>query len=221
MGLLLLLSIVSWFLIFRKRSVLGRARREAEAFEDRFWKGRDLNTLYNRVTARGYVPTGMELIFESGYTEFARLRRQQGMEPMALVEGAQRAMRVVFQREMDRLEHHLPTLATIGSVSPYIGLFGTVWGIMHSFHGLAEVQQATLQMVAPGISEALIATAMGLFAAIPAVMAYNGYASEIDRLGVRYDTFLDEFTSVLQRQAYTPSTAAPVQPVAQAPLQGV
>ncbi len=218
MALLVMMSLVSWFLILRKRGMLRRARRDADMFEDRFWRGRDLNSLYNRVTAREYDPSGLETIFESGYTEFARLRRQPGMDPGVLVEGAQRAMRVALQREMDELEQHLPTLATVGSVSPYIGLFGTVWGIMNAFHGLADVQQATLQMVAPGISEALIATALGLFAAIPAVMAYNAYANETDRLGVRYDAFLDEFTSILQRQAYTLSAAPPS---SQQPLSGV
>lgn len=202
MLLLLVLSLVSWTIIFRKSRILRRARRHANDFEMRFWRGRDLNALYGRVTGQDYSPSGMETIFESGYAEFTRLRRQATMEPTALIEGSQRAMRVTLQRELDELESYLPTLATIGSVSPYIGLFGTVWGIMHSFHGLANVQQATIQMVAPGISEALIATALGLFAAIPAVMAYNSYVTEIDRLTVRYDTFVDEFTSILQRQAY-------------------
>jgi biopolymer transport protein TolQ len=214
MLLLLLLSLVSWGLIFRKRSVLRSARRGADDFEDRFWKGRDLNNLYTRISSRDYAPSGMETIFEAGYSEFARLRRQGGIAPMAVVEGSQRAMKVAMQREIEHLDHHLATLATIGSVSPYIGLFGTVWGIMHSFHSLGNVQQATLAMVAPGISEALAATAMGLFAAIPAVMAYNGYITEVERLNSRYDNFLDEFTSILHRQAHTAQpTASPAGPV--------
>ena len=145
---------------------------------------------------------GLENIFQAGFQEFARLRGQKGMEPMDVVEGAQRAMRVSLSREVDGLEQHLSFLATVGSTSPYIGLFGTVWGIMNAFRGLAKAQQATLAMVAPGIAEALIATAMGLFAAIPAVVAYNRYANEAERLISHYESFIDEFASILQRQAH-------------------
>lgn len=203
MGLLLLISVYSWFLIFYKRLILTRAKKQALLFEEKFWKGRDLNGLYNKINHEDYQAKGMEIIFNAGYTEFIRLRKQHtNIAPMDLIAGAQRRMQIALQREIEQLEHHLPSLATIGSTSPYIGLFGTVWGIMHAFHSLSDVKQATLQMVAPGISEALIATAMGLFAAIPAVIAYNSYATRVERLIMRYDTFLDEFTSILQRQAH-------------------
>jgi biopolymer transport protein TolQ len=200
MVLLLLLSLTSWILIFYKYSTLKYAAKHAREFEDRFWKGRDLHALYmgiNRADA-----TGMERIFSSGYTEFARMRKQVGIAPGVLIEGTQRTMRVALNREIDLMEKHLPTLASIGSVSPYVGLFGTVWGIMNSFHALGDVQQATLQMVAPGISEALIATAMGLLAAIPAVLAYNAFSTRVDHLISHYDVFLEEFTSILNRQAH-------------------
>jgi biopolymer transport protein TolQ len=204
MLLLLLISIYSWTLIFRKSRFLKRARRTSDHFEDRFWKFKDLNALYNRIVSEEEEPKGMANIFTSGYMEFVRLRKQPNITPTALLEGSQRAMRVALHREMDELDANLATLATVGSVSPYIGLFGTVWGIMNSFHALGTIQQqVTLAMVAPGISEALIATAMGLFAAIPAVMAYNNYVDDVDRLITRYDTFLDEFTSILQRQAHS------------------
>ncbi len=199
--LLALASLYSWYLIFRKRIALHRAARNAEYFEDEFWRRRDLPRMYARVSDEQYLASGLEAIFEAGYTEFVRLRKQTGTEPMEILHGAQRAMRVALERELDELEHHLAALASVGSVSPYVGLFGTVWGIMHAFHGLAGVQQATLQMVAPGISEALIATALGLFAAIPAVLAYNAFSAQIDRLSVRYGTFLDEFSGILHRQA--------------------
>ncbi len=200
MLLLLATSLVSWMFIFRKRADIKRARRAAEEFEERFWSGKDLNALYTQVT-RAPRLAGTEAIFEAGFKEFARLHKQTG-EPMAVVEGAQRSMRVALSREIDTLELHLPFLATVGSTSPYIGLFGTVWGIMNSFRGLSNVQQATLALVAPGIAEALIATAMGLFAAIPAVIAYNSFANDVERLINRYDTFLEEFSSILQRQAH-------------------
>ncbi len=203
MGLLLCISLYSWTLILRKSRHLHTSKLAATDFEDRFWKGRDLNVLYNRISSLGQEPTGMEGIFVSGYLEFIRLRKQPKMSPSALLEGSQRAMRVALQRELSTLEDSLTALATIGSVSPYIGLFGTVWGIMNSFHALGSLQTVTLAMVAPGISEALIATAMGLFAAIPAVMAYNYYAEEVNRLSTRYDIFLEEFTSILQRQSQT------------------
>jgi biopolymer transport protein TolQ len=202
MLVLLLASLASWTLIFNKRRLLSRTRRAAEDFENRFWSAEDLTALYARINQGGREPGGMEKIFEAGFKEFARLRKREGIEPMAILEGSQRAMRVALTREIDELENSLPFLATVGSVSPYIGLFGTVWGIMNSFQALGNVGQATLAMVAPGISEALVATAMGLFAAIPAVIGYNRYTAEIDRLFSRYDIFLEEFSSILHRQAH-------------------
>ncbi|RKZ36062.1 MAG: protein TolQ [Gammaproteobacteria bacterium] len=201
MVFLLLISIYSWALIFRKSRYLKKIRRATNNFEDRFWKGKDLNELYNRVSRADEEPTGIANIFSAGYMEFVRLRKQPNISTESLLEGSQRAMRVALNREIDQLDTHLATLATVGSVSPYIGLFGTVWGIMNSFHALSGVEQVTLAMVAPGISEALVATAMGLFAAIPAVMAHNHYVDEVDHLSTRYDTFLDEFMGILQRQA--------------------
>ncbi len=203
--LLLLISIYSWTLILYKSRFLKKAHRTADDFENSFWKGKDLNALYNRLCSADDEPTGMESIFTSGYMEFVRQRKQANIPPLILLESSQRAMRVALQRELDELDTHLAALATIGSVSPYIGLFGTVWGIMTSFHALGGLQQVTLAMVAPGISEALIATAMGLFAAIPAVMAYNQYIDKVDRLTTRYETFLEEFVGILQRQAYITS----------------
>jgi len=201
MLLLFLISLYSWTLIFRKNRFLKRARKAADEFESRFGKNKNLNALYSSID-KNKQPMGMAKIFTTGYEEFVRLHKKANMTPTALRDGSQRAMRVILHREMDQLDTHLTALATIGSVSPYIGLFGTVWGIMNSFQALGNVQQATLAMVAPGISEALIATAMGLFAAIPAVMAYNYYIDYVDRLTNRYDTFLDEFTGILQRQAH-------------------
>lgn len=202
MLVLVLASLWSWTIIFSKRFAMRRARRAADSFEDRFWSAEDLSTLYSRITGRGHEPSGMERIFEAGFREFARLRKREGIDPRAILEGAQRSMRVALNREIEELEHSLSFLATVGSVSPYIGLFGTVWGIMNSFQALGNVHQATLGMVAPGISEALVATAMGLFAAIPAVIAYNRYSSDLDRLFSRYDMFLEEFSSILQRQVH-------------------
>jgi biopolymer transport protein TolQ len=202
MLVLVLASLWSWTIIFSKRFAMRRARRAADSFEDRFWSAEDLSTLYSRITGRGHEPSGMERIFEVGFREFARLRKREGIEPRAVLEGAQRSMRVALNREIEELEHSLSFLATVGSVSPYIGLFGTVWGIMNSFQALGNVHQATLGMVAPGISEALVATAMGLFAAIPAVIAYNRYSSDLDRLFSRYDIFVEEFSSILQRQVH-------------------
>ncbi len=204
---LLGLSVLSWALIFHKWKIIKQARADAETFEERFWSGGDLVEYYKKISARRVRPSGMESMFESGFMEFARLRKQQGVEAATLVEGAHRAMRVSQSREIDGLEAQLPFLATVGSTSPYIGLFGTVWGIMNSFHALGNVQQATIAMVAPGISEALIATAMGLFAAIPAVIAYNRYSNDVERLVTRYDAFMDEFTALLQRQAHVPAAA--------------
>ena len=202
MLILVLASLASWTLIFSKRNAMSFARRAAKQFEDRFWSADDLSALYKKISASRADPRGMEHIFESGFKEFGRLRKREGIDPMAVLEGSQRAMRVALSREIEELETRLPFLATVGSVSPYIGLFGTVWGIMNSFQALGNVHQATLAMVAPGISEALIATAMGLFAAIPAVVAYNRYASDIDHLYTRYDIFIEEFSSILQRQAH-------------------
>ena len=207
MLLLIIISLFSWTLILRKSRTLNKARRVANDFEQRFWRTKDFISLYNHLNSYEEGPLGIETIFVSGYMEFSRLRKQSGITQRLFLEGVQRVMRVSLQKEIDDLEKDLTALATIGSVSPYIGLFGTVWGIMNSFHALGAMQQVTLAMVAPGISEALIATAMGLFAAIPAVMAYNSYADDIDRLITRYDIFLEEFTTVLQRQIYTTTTA--------------
>ena len=198
-GLLLLASLSSWAIIFRKRRIIGRARREADRFESRFWSGDDLAQLYRAIEARGGA-TGMAGIFEFGFREFARLR-QSAAAADQLLEGSRRAMRVAQLKEIDRLEHSLATLATVGSTSPYVGLFGTVWGIMSAFSSLGNVQQATLAMVAPGISEALVATAFGLFAAIPAVVAYNRFADQVTRLEMRFDAFIEEFSTILQRHA--------------------
>ncbi len=204
MAILLLASLVSWWYIFLKIFMLRNAEAEAEEFERNFWAGGDLGKLYESITvgrrAAKAMP-GMANIFEAGYKEFARLKRQGGIESSDLMESARRAMKATYNREMDELDAHLPFLASVGSVSPYIGLFGTVWGIMNSFRGLASVAQATLAHVAPGIAEALIATAIGLFAAIPAVIAYNRFASTVDRLAIRYESFMEEFTNILQRRA--------------------
>ena len=200
--LLLLASIASWAIIFQKRKLLNTAHDAADAFESNFWSGGDLTAMFKQISAQAGISSGMDGIFESGFLEFSRLRKQAGLDRAQIIEGARRAMRVSQLREMDRLEHNLATLATVGSTSPYVGLFGTVWGIMGAFKGLGNVQHATLAMVAPGIAEALIATAMGLFAAIPAVIAYNGYATRVGRLEVRYDTFMEEFSTILQRHAH-------------------
>jgi len=201
MLLLLAASVVSWAIILRKRRVLRQAVSGSDAFESSFWSGGDLTAIYRGITKAGAAPADMAGVFEAGFRAFRRLTEQPGLRPGEIVEGAQRAMRVAQMREMDRLEENLATLATIGSTSPYVGLFGTVWGIMNSFTALGNVQSATLAMVAPGIAEALIATAMGLFAAIPAVIAYNRYADKVARLEVRYDTFAEEFSTILQRHA--------------------
>ncbi|MBA1445887.1 MAG: protein TolQ [Chromatiales bacterium] len=201
-AVLIFASISSWTMIFDRARVLRRAKRAAENFEERFWSGGDLGELYRQVERNGADLSGMEAIFRAGFREFARLRTKEQIEPMAVVQGAQRSMRVALSRELDDLELHLSMLATVGSTSPYVGLFGTVWGIMNSFHALGNVKQATLALVAPGIAEALIATAFGLFAAIPAVVAYNKYSNEVERLNNRYDDFLEEFSTILQRQAH-------------------
>jgi len=201
MALLVAASVTSWMVIFHKRQMLARAESRARKFEERFWSGADLNKLYDAVAGDRGAREGLEAVFESGFREFMRLREERRIDPDSLANGAQRAMRVTLTREMDRLEHRLSFLATVGSVSPYVGLFGTVWGIMNSFRGLAGAHQATIAMVAPGISEALIATAMGLFAAIPAVIAFNKFSNQVERLEVRYDNFKEEFASILHRQA--------------------
>ncbi len=201
MLILLGFSFASWLIIFRKKATLDAAQREASAFEERFWSGADLATLYREAGARGGEGArGMEGIFEAGFREFARPRPRR-VDNRNLLEAAQRAMRVALMREVDRMERNLEFLANVGSISPYVGLFGTVWGIMAAFQGLGSIKEATIAMVAPGISEALVATAMGLFAAIPAVWAYNRYATRVERMTVRYDTFQDEFFSILQRQS--------------------
>lgn len=204
MFLLLLASLFSWTIIFSKWKLIKVANANADAFEDRFWKANDLSDLYKQTSQKQKKPgdNSIESIFEAGFREFARLRQDPDMSPNVVMEGVQRSMRVSMNREIDALENHLPFLASTGSTSPYVGLFGTVWGIMNSFRALGDAKQATLNMVAPGIAEALIATAMGLFAAIPAVLAYNKFTSQIDRLIGRYDAFYEEFSNVLQRQAH-------------------
>lgn len=202
MLLLLVVSLLSWTMIFDRWRTFRGARQQADEFEERFWSGVDLAAMYKGIAAKEYAQAGMEDIFESGFREFARLRKQPGLDPMDVVEGSQRAMRVALSRAIEHLESHLSFLATVGSTSPYVGLFGTVWGIMNAFHSLGNVQQATLAQVAPGIAEALVATAMGLFAAIPAVVAYNRYANDVERLSNRYDIFMEEFTTILHRQAH-------------------
>ena len=201
MVILLITSLFSWWYIFIKVATIKRAETESEEFENKFWSGGDLNKLYEGVTAGRRKPQGMASIFEAGFKEFIRHKQQGKMEVSDVMEGSRRAMRAAYNRELDDLDAHLPFLASVGSVSPYIGLFGTVWGIMNSFRGLSSVAQATLSQVAPGIAEALIATAIGLFAAIPAVIAYNRFASSVDRLSVRYESFMEEFTNILQRKS--------------------
>ncbi|MCZ6560324.1 MAG: protein TolQ [Gammaproteobacteria bacterium] len=192
-------SIASWAVILKKRRVLNHATSLADSFEQQFWSGGDLTAMYQTISKRKQPATGMESIFEGGFREFMRLRSEPEIDQAKMMESSQRAMRVSQMREVDRLERNLAMLATIGSTSPYVGLFGTVWGIMNSFSQLGNVKHATLAMVAPGIAEALVATAMGLFAAIPAVIAYNRYADQVTRLENRYDTFAEEFVSILQR----------------------
>tara|TARA_X000001036_G_scaffold405050_1_gene412769 strand:+ start:948 stop:1622 length:675 start_codon:yes stop_codon:yes gene_type:complete len=202
MLILVVASIVSWTMIFNKYLLLKYSKNNADLFEERFWSSEDLSPLYTRITSSRYESSGMEKIFEAGYKEFSRLQKQENIDPEATLEGAQRAMRIAMNKEVDHLETNLSFLATVGSTSPYIGLFGTVWGIMNSFQALGAVQQATISMVAPGISEALVATAMGLFAAIPAVIAYNRYSYDVERLINRYDNFLEEFVAILHRHAH-------------------
>lgn len=202
MIILLITSLLSWWYIFLKLFTIKDAQTNAEEFESAFWLGGDLDQLYDSVTSnkrRGKLQ-GMASIFEAGYDEFIKHQNDSDQDAGDIVAGARRAMQATFNRELDNLDAHLPFLASVASVSPYIGLFGTVWGIMNSFRGLSNVAQATLSQVAPGIAEALIATAIGLFAAIPAVIAYNRYAASVDRLAVRYESFMDEFTNILQRR---------------------
>jgi len=194
-------SFASWSIIFTKRRLISRTKSASDDFEASFWSGGDLNTLYRSASRQKGGSTGIASIFESGFREFNRISQQGGVDTDKLIEECRRAMRVSQMREVDRLEQSLATLATIGSTSPYVGLFGTVWGIMNSFRALGNVQSATLAMVAPGIAEALVATAMGLFAAIPAVIAYNRYADKVVRLEIRYDGFMEEFSSILQRHS--------------------
>ena len=202
MLLLLLASLASWVIILRKKRVLDRAEREADCFEETFWSGTELTKLYASATERHRNVEGLEAIFEAGMREFNRIRQRRGVDARMQLEGAQRGMRAATSRELDGLERNLEFLANVGSISPYVGLFGTVWGIMISFQGLASMKEATIATVAPGISEALVATAMGLFAAIPAVWAYNRYATRAERIAVRYETFGEEFSSILQRQTH-------------------
>lgn len=201
MLVLLLASIGAWNIIFRKGRELRNAHLDLKSFEGRFWSGNSLADLYQLLSKRPEGNTGAATIFVSGFKEYLKLRQKQGISSGELLEGARRAMRVALNREIETLEMRLPFLATVGSTSPYVGLFGTVWGIMNSFRALGNAQQATLSMVAPGIAEALIATAMGLFAAIPAVIGYNRYITDVERLSNQYDNFLEEFSAILQRQS--------------------
>lgn len=197
---LLAASVISWTMILDRARILSTARRTANDFEERFWSGGDLSELYRELSQDKDGNHGLAAIFRAGFKEYVRMRKIEDNDMAAILQGAERSMRVALSREMDRLETNLAFLATVGSTSPYVGLFGTVWGIMQSFHALGNVEQATLALVAPGISEALIATAIGLFAAIPAVIAYNRYANQVERLNNRYDEFMEEFSTLLQRQ---------------------
>ena len=207
--ILAIVSVASWTVIFAKYSEISASRSAAEKFEEQFWSGGDLTAMFKSIEQSRRKTRGMESIFESGFREFARLRQQQGMTAAQLLEGSRRAMRVALLKETDKLEKSLGMLASTGSISPYIGLFGTVWGIMAAFQGLGSVQQVTIAMVAPHISEALIATAMGLFAAIPATLAYNRYAEQVSRIELRFDTFVEELSTILQRYATSSAPAKP------------
>ena len=197
---LVVASLLSWYYIFIKVFTYKRAAQQTAKFERDFWGGGDLNELFQRAVNARDSSGSLERIFEAGFREFTKLRKQPAQNIGVGMEGTRRAMRATYQREMDSLESHLSFLASVGSVSPYVGLFGTVWGIMNSFRSLANVAQATLGSVAPGLAEALIATAMGLFAAIPAVVAYNRFAENVNRLATRFDSFMEEFSNILQRQ---------------------
>ena len=209
MALLAGVSLMSWYYIFMKLFAVKQAREKTENFERDFWSGGDLNNLFNSAVNDRHHAGSMERIFEAGFREFTKLRGQKNLDPKDIVDGSRRAMRATYQREMDALESHLAFLASVGSVSPYIGLFGTVWGIMHAFTGLSNLQQVTLATVAPGIAEALVATAIGLFAAIPAVIAYNRFARDIDRLAIQQETFMEEFSNILARNAGQMAAAQP------------
>ncbi len=203
MGMLMLASVVSWALIFQKWKMIRKARRSADVFEDSFWSGGDLSKLYSEWGGKeADGDGGMASIFIAGYREYSRLYNKSGMKRTEVTDGVQRAMRVALAQEIEDLEGGLSFLATVGSTSPYVGLFGTVWGIMNSFRTLGVMKQATIASVAPGISEALVATAMGLFAAIPAVIAYNRFSNHVERLVMRYEMFMEEFTSIVSRQSY-------------------
>ena len=203
---LMLVSIASWAAIFRKIFALQRVKSLNEVFEREFWSGSSLNELYTTAASKGVNSGPMERIFASGMREFQKLRERRVSDVATLMDGARRAMRASFQREMDEVESNLSFLASVGSVSPYVGLFGTVWGIMHAFTGLAALQQVTLATVAPGIAEALVATAIGLFAAIPAVIAYNRFARDLDRIAISHETFIEEFSNILQRNVSAQAT---------------
>jgi biopolymer transport protein TolQ len=210
MALLLAASVMSWTIILRKRAEVQKTKSQADKFEEEFWASGDLTAMYRKIEANKNIVNGVASIFEAGFREFARLRQHAAVSPEQVIEGSRRSMRAALLKETDRLEASLSMLATIGSTSPYVGLFGTGWGIMSAFHGLGDATQATLAQVAPGISEALVATAMGLFAAIPAVIFYNRYADKVSRLELRYDTFVEEMSTILQRHAaaHTPSRPA-------------
>jgi biopolymer transport protein TolQ len=207
--ILVVFSFSSWVIIFRKKATLDAATRDADGFEERFWSGVDLAALFREVSHRAGEAGGLAAVFESGFREFVRQRQRGGEDRRAVLESSERAMRVAGTREVEKLERNLEYLANVGSISTYVGLFGTVWGIMIAFQGLGSLKQATIATVAPGISEALVATAMGLFAAIPAVWAYNRYSTRLERLTVRYDTFQEEFSSVLHRQMQSEVPATP------------
>ena len=200
MALLTGVSVMSWYWIFRKAFAIRDARAKTEKFERDFWSGGSLDALYQSAANDRHSTGALERIFEAGFREFTKLRGQKSLDPATTIDSVRRAMRATYQREIDDLEAHLAFLASVGSVSPYVGLFGTVWGIMHSFRGLASMSTATLAAVAPGIAEALVATAIGLFAAIPAVLAYNRFAHDMDRIAVRFESFMEEFSNILQRQ---------------------
>jgi biopolymer transport protein TolQ len=200
---LIIASVISWAMIFQRATYQHRAKEAFASFEKQFWSGIDLNQLYRQGNGRNEYAEGIENIFRAGFKEFTRLRQQAGADPDAVMEGSQRAMRVALAREGEKLEENLPFLASVASVSPYVGLFGTVWGIMQSFLSLSNVHQTTLATVAPGIAEALIATAIGLFAAIPAVLAYNKFSARAEALMSNYQTFAEEFSAILHRQVHS------------------
>jgi biopolymer transport protein TolQ len=200
LAILVVFSFTSWVIIFRKKAMLDAAVRDADGFEERFWSGVDLAALFREIGNHAGAVGGLAAVFESGFREFVRQRQRGSEDRRAILEASERAMRVAGTREVEKLEHNLEYLANVGSISTYVGLFGTVWGIMIAFQGLGTLKQATIATVAPGISEALVATAMGLFAAIPAVWAYNRYSTRLERITIRYDTFQEEFSSVLHRQ---------------------